>query len=347
MSELDLRKQVLLELHKNLINYIEEISNKDSSLNRAINKAQNENYWFTKENSISAIKAIASMINEESIERCILENYIYLNSKPTKNIGLILPGNIPAVGFQDIVHVFLSGNVAYVKKSSSDSVLIEFIVNEIIKININNSSKFLFIDSLPSNVDAIIATGSNNTSRYFDYYFNKTLSIIKKNRNSVAILNGKESIDELVHLADDIFKYFGLGCRNVSKIYVPEGYNFNTFIQAMKVYTYYSKHKAYNDNYLYLKSLYKLNSKMFLDADFFILQENDNLNSPLAQINFEYYNNVDDLKLNLNILKEHIQCIVSEDTLHFSDSLKFGSTQIPKLNDFADGINTFKFLNKV
>lgn len=257
---------------------------------------------------------------------------------------MILAGNIPLVGFHDVLCVLVTGNTALIKASSQDARLIKAVLNKLAAIDNSFADRFSFVERLVE-FDAVIATGSNNTSRYFDYYFGKVPHIIRKNRNSVAVLTGDETQEDLYQLGHDIFDYFGLGCRNVSKLLIPKDYNIATFFEAIEPYKDIINHNKYNNNYGYNKSIYLVGREQHLDNDFLLLKENDALASPLAVVFYNYYDSLADVEQLLIAENENIQCVVSKAPLNINNQVvSFGQSQQPKLWDYADGVDTMDFL---
>ncbi|WP_395808295.1 acyl-CoA reductase [Daejeonella sp.] len=316
------------------------LQNPDEQLSSLIGSAKQYNAWFTPQSTAMAIHAIAGMLNESDLEKWINTN----SDEPIKmnTIGLILAGNIPLVGFHDILCVLASGNKALIKLSSQDKQLIPYILHKLIEIEPGFKEQFEFIERL-KDFDAVIATGSNNTSRYFEYYFSKVPHIIRKNRNSIAVLNGNENREELKCLGHDIFDYFGLGCRNVSKIYVPKGYNFNAFFESIEEFKVIADHHKYNNNYDYNKSIFLVNMDKHLDNGFLLLKEDKRMASPLAVVYYEEYESIQEAEKELSANKEGIQCIISSSELSMN-ILPFGQSQRPGLWDYADEIDTMAFL---
>lgn len=316
------------------------LQNPDEQLSSLIDSAKQYNAWFTPQSTAMAINAISEMLNETDLDKWIDAN----TDEPVKMnaIGLILAGNIPLVGFHDILCVLASGNKALIKLSSQDKQLIPYILSKLSEIEPRFTEQFEFIERL-KDFDAVIATGSNNTSRYFEYYFSKVPHIIRKNRNSIAVLNGKESREELKSLGHDIFDYFGLGCRNVSKIYVPKGYNFNDFFESIEEFKSVADHHKYNNNYDYNKSIFLVNMDKHLDNGFLLLKEDKQMASPLAVVYYQEYESIQEAERELLDNKEGIQCIVSRSDLSMN-VLPFGQSQRPGLWDYADGVDTMAFL---
>jgi len=320
------------------------MANPDNELNEIISNELHYNAWFTPENVKKAVTSIGHMLNSADLETW-LGKYTFNNSN--KKVGLILAGNIPLVGFHDVLCVLISGNYALIKSSSQDARLIKYVLQMLCAIEPGFENRYSFVERL-ENFDAVIATGSNNSSRYFDYYFGKVPNIIRKNRNSIAVLTGDETSGQLHALGHDIFDYYGLGCRNVSKLLVPDGYNFNFFFESIEDYNPIIHHHKYNNNYDYNKSIYLVNREEHLDNGFLLVKRDENLVSPLSVL---FYSNYDDLKqaeAMINTESEQIQCVVSTAPLQVSSQVvDFGQSQQPKLWDYADGIDTMEFLAKL
>jgi len=319
----------------------EYLQNPDHELNELIIRAKNKNAWFTEEQVKNALNAIGKSLNANDLKSW-LDPYNFSNN--TKKIGLVLAGNIPLVGFHDILTVLISGNVAQIKLSSNDDSLIPTVLKKLVQIEPAFENSIQFVNRLEG-FDAIIATGSNNTSRYFEYYFSKVPHIIRKNRNSIAILSGTETNNDFMALGKDIFNYFGLGCRNVSKLYVPKGYNFIPFFDAIEEYNPIINHQKYNNNYDYNKSIYLVNKVYHFDNGFLLLTPNESLSSPLSVVYYEEYEDTADLVNTLESRKEEIQVVVSQEEIDLTlPVVKFGESQKPQLWDYADGIDTMRFL---
>jgi len=302
--------------------------------------SQSHNGWFTREQVYFAVNSWAKALTDENLTKW-LSNYNFSEVEP-KTIGLILAGNIPLVGFHDFLLVLISGHTVLVKTSSNDQHLIKFLANYLIAIDKSLEERITFTDGKLENFDAVIATGSNNTARYFEYYFKNKPSIIRKNRNSVAVLDGNESHDDLVYLGEDIFRYFGLGCRNVSKLFVPKGYNFNVFFKAIFEYQDVIHYEKYSNNYDYNKAVFLMSNFKLLDNGFLTLKEDSSYSSPITTVFYEYYESLSDLKNRLKNEEEQIQCIVSNSLTE--NSIAFGQTQKPQLWDYADNVDTLEFL---
>jgi len=312
-------------------------------------QARNQNPWFTVENIEQSFKAILhKLLDDETILKISEQYGAYCNPVEPKHVGVVMAGNIPMVGMHDVLCVFLSGHIALLKTSSKDSLLIPFVVNKLIEIDPRVGEHILFPDNL-SDGEAYIATGSNNSVRYFEAYFGKYPSIIRKNRNSVAILDGSESDDDLIALGKDVFDYFGLGCRNVSKVYVPEGYTFDHLLDLwQEKYVEIILHNSYKNNYDYCYTMYLLNKMEFFMGGSILIVPDDRLSSRISMLHYERYQDMQSLLSNLSQQKENIQCTVGN--TKFRDLLEvipFGSTQEPGFFDYADGIDTMAFLNSL
>ncbi len=307
-----------------------------------IDMAVHYNGWFTRENVLFSLEEWSKALSEENLEKW-LKSYHFKGE--SKTVGLVMAGNVPLVGFHDFISVLIAGHKVLVKLSSNDKKLLPIISDYLIAINPEFKDKFEFTDGRMNNFDAIIATGSNNTARYFEYYFRNKPSIIRKNRNSVAIIIGNESQEELKLLGEDIFRYFGLGCRNVSKLYVPLNYNFDSFFNAMLPWAHLMDHAKYANNYDYNKAVYLMSNFKLLDNGFLILKEDPGFGSPIATLFYERYTNKDALINTLEANKENLQCVVSQDLME--SEVPFGETQHPQLWDYADNVDTLAFLNKL
>lgn len=301
-------------------------------------KAQRENPWFIQEFIDLAVKNIAeNFLQKNKLEQWIQQYKVNEDEAIAKQVGIVMAGNIPLVGFHDMMCVFISGHKALIKPSSKDEILIKHLVQKMGEFDTTVQSKISFAEMLKG-CDAYIATGSNNSARYFEYYFGKYPSIIRRNRTSVAVLDGTETQKELDKLADDIQLYFGLGCRNVTKLYVPENYDFLPLLSALKKYEYFTELHKYKHNYDYHLALLIMNNKYYMNNGSVILTENESMFSPVSQVNYEYYNDAQILDERLKS-NDDIQCIVGHNFLNF------GEAQSPGLNDYADAVNTMKFLS--
>lgn len=348
---LETKKSVFVELGKFLSQFSEGASARKSDVlyndiffddfEKLIHLSQSHNGWYTPEQVYFAVKSWADALTDENITKWI-SKYDFSANQKEKTVALILAGNIPLVGFHDFLSVLITGNKALVKTSSNDQHLLPFLAKYLIAVDENLKDKITFVEGKLENFDTVIATGSNNTARYFEYYFKDKPSIIRKNRNSAAVLNGKETKEELEALGEDIFRYFGLGCRNVSKLFVPKDYSFENFFQAVFKYKDVIHYEKYANNYDYNKAVFLMSNFKLTDNGFLTLKEDSSYASPISSVFFEYYENLEDLKSRLKAEEEQIQCIVSNNLIE--NSVSFGQTQNPQLWDYADNVDTITFL---
>lgn len=308
-----------------------------------IHASQSHNGWFTPEQVYHSVQSWAKALTEDNLNQW-LSGYDFSKTQP-KTVGLILAGNIPLVGFHDFLSVLISGHKVLVKTSSNDQHLIQFLAKYLIAVYPEMKDYITFTDGKLENFDAVIATGSNNTARYFEYYFKDKPNIIRKNRNSVAILTGSETRDDLVRLGEDIFRYFGLGCRNVSKLFVPRDYDFQPFFQAIYEYKDVIFYEKYSNNYDYNKAVFLMSNFKLLDNEFLTLKEDSSYASPISSLFYEYYDRLEDVQQRLENDKDQIQCIVSNGLT--ANSIPFGKTQQPALWDYADNVDTLQFLAQI
>ncbi len=302
--------------------------------------SQSHNGWYTPENVYFAVNSWAKALTKDNLERW-LSNYNFETTNP-KTVGLVLAGNIPLVGFHDFICVLLSGHKVQVKTSSNDQMLLPFLANYLTSVEPALLNYIQFSEGKLTDFDAVIATGSNNTSRYFEYYFKGKPSIIRKNRNSVAVLNGSETKEDFEALGEDIFCYFGLGCRNVSKLFVPKGYVFDAFFEGIFKYQDVIHYEKYANNYDYNKAVFLMSNFKLLDNGFLTIKEDTSYSSPISSVFYEFYDYLEDLKIKLATEEEQIQCIVSNKLL--PQSIPFGKTQQTELWDYADNVDTLNFL---
>ncbi|WP_421830875.1 acyl-CoA reductase [Larkinella sp.] len=325
-------------------NFLKEAQN-TSELPEIAEKAYYSNHWFTPENSLKALLAIVDeYLNEEKLLAWI-KGYNVTTETP-KNVGVVMAGNIPAVGFHDLLCVLLSGHHLLAKLSTPDFVLINYLIQKIIEINPKFADRIQVIERL-NQADAFIATGSSNSARYFEYYFSKKPHIIRRNRSSVAILTGEETTGDLDKLGHDALDYFGLGCRNVSTLFVPEHYDFIPFLQRLDPLAFqFTSHHKYNNNYDYNKSIYLINGVPHFDNGFLLITENEGLVSPISTLYYQTYADQETLTGKLNALSDRIQCVASKDGF-YPASVPLGHTQRPGLSDYADGVDTMAFLQTI
>ena len=329
----------------------EDKSIKDNALfldafNHVIKHAHESNPWFTPENLRYALESWGKSLSPEKIDKW-LDSYSYQDDKAPANVGVIMAGNIPMVGFHDFISTLMSGNKIKAKLSSKDKQLLPLIAKFLEYQNPGFKELIEFVPDKLTDMDAVIATGSDNTSRYFEYYFGKYPHIIRKNRNSVAVLTGDETEEELEALADDIMRYFGLGCRNVSKIFVPKGYNFDKLFKALLKYKDLINYQKYANNYNYNKAVYLMSTDQheknsLLDNGLVLLKEDTNYSSPIGTLFYEYYDNLEDVNKIIEKDKDKIQAVVSKAPV--KNAIDFGKTQQPELWDYPDGVDTMKFL---
>ncbi len=310
---------------------------------KLITLSQSHNGWYTPEQVYFAINSWSDALISKNLDKW-LDKYDLKTIHP-KTVGLILAGNIPLVGFHDFISVIISGHKVLVKTSSNDQYLLPFLAKYIISINPELSSFITFVEGKLENFDAVIATGSNNTARYFEYYFKDKPSIIRKNRNSVAVLNGLENKDELTALGEDIFRYFGLGCRNVSKIFVPKNYVFDAFFESIFQYQDVIHYEKYTNNYDYNKAVFLMSNYKILDNGFLTLNNDASYASPISSVFYEFYDDFNELEMKLQADEDKIQCIVSNNLM--KNSINFGQTQKPNLWDYADNVDTIDFLKEL
>lgn len=315
-----------------------------NDLNKLIEIAYSYNGWFTPESITRALNSMVLMLDEKS-----LSAFTKFIKEPhsSKTVAVIMAGNIPAVGFHDLMCVLLSGHNVLIKVSSDDPALIPFLAGMIIYYEKEFAAKINFSEGKLNNFDAVIATGSDNTAKHFEYYFGKYPNIIRKNRSSIAVLNGKETKDELAELGKDIFYYYGLGCRNVSKIYVPENYKFDSLFEAVYNFKYVLDNKKYNNNYEYNRAIYLLDLIPFLDNNFLMIKESTNLHAPTSVLFYESYTNQEQLVEKITPLLSNLQCIVSNFEIKGMKTIALGNSQKPTIFDFADNVNTLDFLNRI
>ena len=333
-----------IELSNTLSNAIDHPeSESGKKIHQTFRLAIEANRWFTEDSITQSMRGVISML--EDLKKPDVLNKIKYNEHPAI-VALIMAGNIPMVGFQDFLHVLLTGNIALCKLSDDDRILLPSLVEFLTDSEPQLKDYIRFSHGKISGFDAVIATGSNNTARYFEYYFGKYEHIIRKNRNSIAVLTGNESIEELSRLADDMFIYFGLGCRNVSSLIVPENYDFTQLISACEKHFGCTSHTKYMNNYDYYRAIHMVNVTPFIDGGFFILLETEIISSPPGIIHYRKYKNISEAAAIVKSANEQLQCVVSSHN-EIPGAIPFGTTQQPELLDFADGVNTIEFLNSL
>lgn len=303
---------------------------------------ERNNPWFIKENIDYSLNQISSTLTKENLNNWLSKYPELKKEKQAKTVAVVTAGNIPLVGFHDFLSILITGNNILVKLSSKDNILLKEVANALINIEPEYKNRISFTDNIMKGFDAIITTGSDNSAKYFQYYFDKYPHIIRKNRNSVAIISGDETKEELENLADDVFMYFGLGCRNVSKIFIPENYELKNLFEAFAKYENIIQHNKYANNYDYNRSIYLMNNIKFLEDRHIILKEDLNYSSPISVIYYERYKDINLIFSKLKKDDDKIQVIIT----NISEKLiKFGKAQKPDLNDYADNIDTIEFLS--
>ena len=324
-------------------NYLSQF---DEAVQGVIELSHLKNRWFTPENTTKALKSIATQFLNEDLLTSWAKQYAIDDNKPPKKVGLILAGNIPAVGFHDMLCCFVTGHKAIMKLSEKDNIILPFLVDKLISLDSRVGEYFELVNRL-KDFEAVIATGSNNTSLYFEQYFGKYPNIIRKNRNGIAVLSGKESEDELKSLSGDIFDYFGLGCRSVSKLYVPEGYNFDQFLEITHSFKQIINHSKYKNNFDYNYAILILNKEKFLSNGCLLLREDNQIASRIANLNYEYYTDLETLEKQLLQDQDSLQCVCT--SLAFNDikTIPLGTSQMPALGSYADNVDTMKFLTSL
>ena len=338
MLELKERVDLLVVAGKKLATAMD-----NPELSTIFSMAESSNQWFTQANIRKSIEAISSCYTDRNkIEKWLSAYSVSESSKP-KILGLLLAGNIPFVGIHDIISGFIAGHHLHIKYSDKDSYLMPFFVKLITEQDSRAEAYFTEVERM-NDIDMVIATGSNNTARYFDYYFGKMPNIIRKNRVSVAVLNPDTSMDELKMLGEDVFSYFGLGCRNISKLYLPKGYKIEKIMEAFEDWKEWVLHNKYINNFDYNYAIYLLNKVKFYTNGSLITLENESIYSRISCLHFSYYDDVEDLQSTLENHKDELQCIVSNVNLPKFETFDFGSTQAPELWDYADGVDTMEFL---
>ena len=319
----------------------DDLHENHDEFNAVLRKSEIENPWFTLENQKFALKQWANLLTEQNLNQWLSQ---YKTPLLSKRVGLILAGNIPMVGFHDVISVILSNHIPVIKLSSKDKRLLPFLLTKWNELSDGNVH-YEIVEKL-ENFDAVIATGSNNTARYLEYYFKESLSIIRKNRTSVAVLKGDETDGELQLLAEDIFRYYGLGCRNVTRMFIPEDFVIDRIFENFLNFKEVINHNKYANNYEYNRAVYLLNQEKFWDNNFVMLKEDEALFSPLSVINFSRYSTLDEVRDFIKANEENIQAVVAKPELGF-ESIGLGEAQNPGLDTYADHVDTMKFLEVI
>lgn len=345
-----MKKQVyilgLIKLGKFIKDFLskntEDYNEFDEEFGIVLRKSELDNPWFNIENQKYALQQWANLLTEEKINDWLSA---YSFSENPKKVGLILAGNIPLVGFHDVVSTIMSGNIPVIKLSSKDKMMIPFLLRRWNEFS-ENKIEYQIVEKL-SDYDAVIATGSNNTARYLEYYFKDSLSLIRKNRTSVAVLNGNETDEEIQALANDIFRYFGLGCRNVTRLFIPKDFGLERLFENFMNFKEVINHNKYANNYDYNRAIFLLNQEKFWDNNFVLLKEDDKLFSPLGVLHFSRYENIEEVKDFLTENEQDIQCVVARPELSIENSVAIGEAQCPSLNTYADNVDTMRFLEVI
>ncbi|WP_185871543.1 acyl-CoA reductase [Blattabacterium cuenoti] len=312
------------------------------SFQKIIKKVTIENSWFRIEDLLITFDQWGKNLEKGKLESWM--NKYSLNKRNSKKVLVIMPGNVPMVGFHDFICVILSGHKIIIKLSEEDNLLLPFLCRIIIHEKPILQKRIKFSNNiLNEKFDFVIATGNNNTTRYFEYYYRKYPILLRKSRTSVSVLQGTETEKELVSLNKDMLTYSGRGCRNIGKIFIPHNYDVYLILEKSLICEYITKNKKYIDNYKYYLSIYTMNQVSLKKNHFLLFKEEKNYHSPISVVYYEFYNNLNQLKKTIIEKKNHIQCIVSKNFLE--KEIPFGKTQYPKLEDYADGIDTIQFLN--
>ncbi len=328
----------------NLHPCLEELNNQFfQTFESLIKNSHIHNPWFTEENMRFALGVAGKSLNSETLFSWLSQYNKQTADKTPKTIAVIMAGNIPLVGLHDMLCVLISGHKLLAKLSVKDSYLLKMIATVLYFINSDYQDKIAFENDCLKDFDAVIATGSGNTSRYFEYYFGKYPHIIRKNRNSAAIIDGSETKEELNLLSDDVFRYFGLGCRSISKLFVPMNYDFTKLKEAFSGYSNIINHRIWANNYKYQKAIHLINKVPHIDTGFILIKEDESLASPIAVINYEKVDSAESALEMAKTDKNKLQCIVGKKSLAKS-IVPFGKSQEPGLSDYADNIDTMEFL---
>ena len=338
MVKLTLQERI--DLLDRLGKYILEF---DEAIQGVIELCQLKNRWFTHENTKKALTSIATNFLEKSKLESWVKDYKILDTVSPKSVGLILAGNIPAVGFHDMMCCFVAGHKTILKLSEKDNIILPFLVDKLKSFD-NRVSEYFEVALRLKNFEVVIATGSNNSAIYFEQYFGKYPHIIRKNRNGVAVLSGQESDEELIKLSHDIFDYFGLGCRNVSKLYVPEGYDFDRFLEITHRSNKIINHSKYKNNFDYNYAILILNKEKFLSNGCLLLREDKQIASRISNLNYEYFTDLALLEKQLTEDEQLLQCVCSSLSFDKVETIPFGASQTPTLGSYADGVDTMQFL---
>lgn len=313
----------------------------------AIQEANLFNHWFSEDNLHFALQQWSEALTRENLEKwTAMYSDEHWQTNDPKTIAIIMAGNIPLVGFHDFLSVLMTGHKALAKPSSDDEKLLPVLVQVLVAIDKRFADRIVLADGRIKDFDAVIATGSDNSARYFEHYFGKYPNIIRKNRTSVAVIQGDETEEQLKKLGEDVFRYFGLGCRNVSKLYLPEGFNTDRIFEALFDFSDVANNKKYGNNFDYNRAIYLLEKIKFLENGFVILREHESLHAPVSVLHYERYQDAEKLNQQLEEKAEKLQCVVSENSA-ITNAIPMGSTQQPALWDYADKVDPIKFLHSL
>ena len=318
---------------------VETITKLQDDLLDYFEHAHHYNGWFTQEFVLMALKDWSEALRVDKLNEW-LKPYVVKEEIEQKRVGVVMAGNLPLVGFHDYLSILLSGHQLIAKLSSDDAHLLPLLNKILAVVDSELAAKAHFTKDQLKNFNAVIATGSNNTARYFEYYFSKYPHIIRKNRNGIAVLDGQETKEELLDLAKDMMNYFGLGCRSISKLYIPKGYELKPLFNALESFQHFELHSKYYNNYEYNKAIYLVNKQMHRDNGFLLLKEDSSFASPISVLHYEEYSSLSELKAVLDLKKDEIQCVIG----HSKEYFNFGEGQHPALYDYADGVDTMAFL---
>ena len=322
------------------------IRERPEHLDAYVQRSAHHNPWFTPENQWRMLEHIASAYLDEDLLHAWAEQHGIGDREPKAMVGIVMAGNIPLVGFHDWLSVLLAGFTAQIKLSDKDPYVLTHLVQKLKEFNAEFGERSSFVDRLQG-YDAVIATGSDNTGRYFREYFKDVPHIIRGNRSSVAVLHGSETEEELRLLSDDVFAFFGLGCRSVSKVYVPEHYAIEAFLDALHEHRQLANHSKWKNNYDYNYALYTVNRQPFLMTGAMLLREAPELQSRLATLHYERYQSKEELASHLNAMQLQLQQVVSKEPLPGIETVLPGAGQRPGLDDWADGIDIVSWLKNL
>ena len=310
--------------------------------NAVFEKATLRNPWFTHENLERALAGVCRYLERDALNQWAAQ--YPLDKTPQKKVGVVMAGNIPMVGFHDMLCVLVAGHILHGKLSQKDEVLLPFVAEKLSEIEPRFAERIHWTERLKE-VDAYIATGSNNSARYFEHYFADYPHLIRKNRTAWAVLSGEETDEELLRLGEDVFTYFGLGCRNVSRLWLPEGYDMKHLLDVWQAFEHLCNHNKYLNNYEYQRGIRLMNQRPIYDSGFLVLEESEGVTAPTGMLFYGYYKQPDEIHQAIEAADEDIQCVVSK-TGDFRRGVRFGEAQKPKLSDYADGVDTMDFLTR-